>query len=219
MTAEAALQYIEKIGIIPVIRATNLDQGFRALNAIVEGGVPVVEITMTVPDAPELIARTCQKYGDSVLVGAGTVTSVEEVERCLSAGAKFIVSPGLSAPVLAAAASRDILAIPGAFTPTEVMAAIREGARAIKIFPCSSGGGPKHLKALRGPFPKIALIPTGGVNSANAAEYFAAGAFALGLGGDLIDSAALKRGDLSSTIAATKDLVAIVASASRAAHH
>jgi 2-dehydro-3-deoxyphosphogluconate aldolase/(4S)-4-hydroxy-2-oxoglutarate aldolase len=111
------------------------------------------------------------------------------------------------------AASKGILAIPGAFTPTEVMAAIAEGARAIKIFPCSSGGGPSHLKALLGPFRKLALIPTGGVNASNAQQYIAAGAFALGAGGELIDRESLRNGDLSKTTDAAKRLAAAVAAA------
>jgi 2-dehydro-3-deoxyphosphogluconate aldolase/(4S)-4-hydroxy-2-oxoglutarate aldolase len=180
------------------------------VEAIYAAGIPIVEVTMTVPDAARAIARTRELHGDDVVVGAGTVTSAEDARRCIDAGASFLVSPGLSVSVLTTAREMNILAIPGAFTPTEVMNAVEAGARAIKIFPCSSGGGPKHLKALRGPFPHVALIPTGGVNASNAADYIEAGAFALGAGGDLLDTAALRNGETGSTTNAAKELLAAI---------
>ncbi len=213
MQMDRTLQRIGEIGIVPVIRAAGVDEAVRAVDAIYEGGIPIVELTMTIPDAPRAIEKVLRKYGDAIIAGAGTVTTANDALRCIDAGANFLVSPGLSVPVMATARKLGVLAIPGAFTPTEVMNALAEGARAIKIFPCSSGGGPQHLKALHGPFPEIALIPTGGVNRSNAAEYLKAGAFALGAGGDLIDSATLRNGDTSTTIEAARALVAAVQTA------
>ena len=169
-----------------------------------------MEITMTVPNAPAIIRELVLQFGRKVLTGAGTVVNAAQAEKCLDAGAEFLVSPGLSVPVLRAAAARGKLAIPGALTPTEIMAAREEGVNLIKIFPCGSVGGPKYIKSLRGPFPECAFIPTGGVNAANAAEYFAAGAFALGIGADLVDLAALRRNDAQKIVEAARALVEAV---------
>lgn len=192
MNIENAISKIHEIGIVPVVRAANLDEARRAVDAICTGGIPVIEITMTVPNAPAMIQELVKHYGTSVLTGAGTVTTAKQAEICLDAGAQFLVSPGLSVAVLQTAAARGILAIPGALTPTEVMAALEAGAQLVKIFPCGSAGGPKHIKALKAPFPETRFIPTGGVNVNNAAEYLAAGSFALGIGADLVDLAAIR---------------------------
>jgi len=157
-------------------------------------------------------------HGSKVLVGAGTVTTTEQAESCIRAGAEFLVSPGLSAPVLSVARASEKLAIPGALTPTELMNAHDHGARLVKIFPCGNVGGPKYLRSLKAPFPKAELIPTGGVNAANAAEFIAAGAFALGVGADLVDAAALREGNLQKISAAAQELVQAV-NAARAAVH
>jgi 2-dehydro-3-deoxyphosphogluconate aldolase / (4S)-4-hydroxy-2-oxoglutarate aldolase len=204
---ENAISKIHEIGIVPVIRAANLDEARRAVEAICTGGIPVIEITMTVPNAPAMIQELVKHYGTSVLTGAGTVTTAKQAEICLDAGAQFLVSPGLSVPVLQTAAARGILAIPGALTPTEVMAALEAGAQLIKIFPCGSAGGPKHIKALKAPFPETRLIPTGGVNVNNAAEYLAAGSFALGVGADLVDLAAIRRNEPGKIVDMAKILV------------
>lgn len=210
MEPKETLQRIGEAGIVPVIRAGSIEEAMRAVDAIVAGGIHILEITMTIPDASTVIARVAKTYADGVVIGAGTVTSADDAHRCIDAGAQFLVSPGLSCPVMAVARARNVLSIPGAFTPTEIMNALAEGAGALKIFPCSSGGGPQHIKALRGPFPRIPLIPTGGVNSANAADYFSAGAFAIGAGGDLIDSSALRSGETSKITNAAKQLVTAV---------
>jgi 2-dehydro-3-deoxyphosphogluconate aldolase/(4S)-4-hydroxy-2-oxoglutarate aldolase len=195
MNAEQSRKRIGQIGIVPVVRAANSSEAQQAVRAILAGGISIVEITMTVPDAPTLISQLAREYADKLLVGAGTVLTHEQAVKCLDAGAEFLVSPGLSVPVIAAAREREKLAIPGALTPTEVMAATFEGARLIKIFPCESMGGAKYIKSLRGPFPDLDFIPTGGVSIANAAEYFAAGSFALGIGSELVDLKALRRGE------------------------
>jgi 2-dehydro-3-deoxyphosphogluconate aldolase/(4S)-4-hydroxy-2-oxoglutarate aldolase len=204
---ENAINKIHEIGIVPVVRAANLDEARRAVDAICTGGIPVIEITMTVPNAPAMIQELVKHYGTSVLTGAGTVTTAKQAEICLDAGAQFLVSPGLSVPVLQTAAARGILAIPGALTPTEVMDALEAGAQLIKIFPCGSAGGPKHIKALKAPFPETRLIPTGGVNVNNAAEYLAAGSFALGVGADLVDLAAIRRNESGKIVDMAKILI------------
>jgi 2-dehydro-3-deoxyphosphogluconate aldolase/(4S)-4-hydroxy-2-oxoglutarate aldolase len=210
MTKENVRKRISEIGIVPVIRAASVDEARQAVEAIQLGGIPVLEITMTVPGATKIIQELTQHYGKRVLIGAGTVTNAHDAESCIDAGAEFLVSPGLSVPALQIAARRGILGIPGALTPTEVMEAREAGADVIKIFPCSSVGGPKHIKALKAPFPDAHFIPTGGVNLSNAAEYFAAGAFALGVGADLVDLKALRENNPQIIVAGAKALVQAV---------
>jgi len=213
MTIDDVIRRIEEVGIIPVVRAASVAEATRAVEAICAGGIPVVEITMTVPNAVSVIREVAQQHGDKVLVGAGTVVTAEQAESCLRAGAEFLVSPGLSAPVLSVARVAEKLAIPGALTPTELMNAHALGARLIKIFPCGNVGGPKYLKSLKAPFPSALLIPTGGVNASNAADFIAAGAFALGVGADLVDTKALREGNLQKVISAAQELVQAVNSA------
>jgi 2-dehydro-3-deoxyphosphogluconate aldolase / (4S)-4-hydroxy-2-oxoglutarate aldolase len=213
MTIDEVIRRIEEIGIVPVIRAATVDEATRAVQAICAGGIPVVEITMTVPNAISVIREVAQQYGKSVLIGAGTLTTAAQAESCLRAGAEFLVSPGLSPAVLAVARAAEKLAIPGALTPTELMNAQEHGARLVKIFPCGNVGGAKYLRSLKAPFPNASLIPTGGVNAANAAEFIAAGAFALGVGADLVDTAALREGNLAKITSAAQELVQAVTSA------
>lgn len=210
MNIDEALKKIGETGIVPVVRAASFEEARQAVDAICAGGISVIEITMTVPNAPALIRAVVRQYGDKVLTGAGTVLNSEQASECLEAGAEFLVSPGLSVPVLRAAQARGKLAIPGALTPTELMTASLEGARVIKIFPCENMGGPKYIKALKAPFPRVELIPTGGVNLSNAAAYIAAGAFALGVGGDLVNVAALREGKAQDIIEMAKKLVEAV---------
>ena len=213
MTIDEVIRRVEEIGIVPVIRAATVDEATRAVQAICAGGIPIVEITMTVPNAISVIREVAQQYGKNVLVGAGTVITAAQAESCLRAGAEFLVSPGLSPAVLAVARAAEKLAIPGALTPTELMNAQDHGARLVKIFPCGNVGGAKYLRSLKAPFPTAALIPTGGVNAANAAEFIAAGAVALGVGADLVDAAALRDGNLEKITSAARELVQAVTSA------
>jgi 2-dehydro-3-deoxyphosphogluconate aldolase / (4S)-4-hydroxy-2-oxoglutarate aldolase len=217
MTIEDVVRRIGEIGIVPVVRAATVDEATRAVEAICSGGIPIVEITMTVPNAVAVIREVAQQYRDQALVGAGTITSADQAEQSIRAGAEFLVSPGFSAPMMSVARVAEKLAIPGALTPTELMNAEEHGARLVKIFPCGNVGGPKYLKSLKAPFPKVSLIPTGGVNAANAAEFIAAGAFALGVGADLVDVKALREGDLEKIASAARELVRAVASARKAA--
>jgi 2-dehydro-3-deoxyphosphogluconate aldolase/(4S)-4-hydroxy-2-oxoglutarate aldolase len=211
LSIEDVIRKVGEIGIIPVVRAASVEEANRAVEAICAGGIPVVEITMTVPNAITVIRELVQRRGGDVLIGAGTVTNAEQAESCVRAGAQFLVSPGLSTSVLSVARVNNRLAIPGALTPTELMNAHELGARLIKIFPCGNLGGPKYLKSLKAPFPHAQLIPTGGVNAANAAEFMAAGAYALGVGADLVDAAALREGNLEKITSAAKELVQAVA--------
>ncbi len=213
MTIDDVIRRIGEVGIVPVVRAADFDEAGVAVDAICAGGIPIIEVTMTVPDAPAVIREIIKRYKDEVLVGAGTVTAPEEMDACIDAGAEFLVSPGLSTRLVRAADKRGKLIIPGVLTPSEVMAARDEGVKLIKIFPCGNLGGPKYLKALRGPFPQIAFVPTGGVNLSNATEYLAAGAFALGVGTDLADVAALRAGDSQKVVHAAQALVAHVRAA------
>lgn len=213
LSIDDVVHRIAEIGIIPVVRASSVEEANRAVQAICAGGIPAVEITMTVPNAVSVIREMVQQRGKDVLIGAGTVTNAAQAEACILAGAQFLVSPGFSSAVLAEAKNHSILAIPGALTPTELMTAQEHGATLVKIFPCGNVGGAKYLKSLKAPFPQAMLIPTGGVNAGNAADFIAAGAFALGVGADLVDAAALREGNLDKIAKAGRELVNAVASA------
>jgi 2-dehydro-3-deoxyphosphogluconate aldolase / (4S)-4-hydroxy-2-oxoglutarate aldolase len=215
MTIDEVVRRIGDSGVIPVVRASSAQEASRAVEAICAGGISVIEITMTVPGAPALIQQIVRDYGDRVLTGAGTVLRADQAKMCLDAGAEFLVSPGLATSVLTTALACQKLAIPGAMTPTELMSALEHEARLVKIFPAGNLGGPKYLKALKAPFPNAALIPTGGVNASNAADYIAAGAFALGVGADLIEAKALREGNLAKITAAARELVQAVQAARR----
>jgi 2-dehydro-3-deoxyphosphogluconate aldolase/(4S)-4-hydroxy-2-oxoglutarate aldolase len=209
MNVQEVIRRIGEIGILPVIRAASPAEACKAVEAVYAGGISVVEITMTVPDAPRVL-REVARANNNLLIGAGTVLNAKQAKDCIDAGARFLVSPGLAPQVIQTAAEHGVLAIPGAFTPTEVMAARELNAEIIKIFPCGSGGGPSHIKSLRAPFPEIRFIPTGGVSIKNAEEYFAAGAFALGIGAELADLGALRRNEAHKLTEAAKSLIAIV---------
>jgi 2-dehydro-3-deoxyphosphogluconate aldolase/(4S)-4-hydroxy-2-oxoglutarate aldolase len=204
---------IEEVGIVPVIRAATPELALRAALAVLAGGISIFEITMTVPDAPAVIRQLVAELGDRAVVGAGTVLDAEAARLCLDAGAAFLVSPGLDLATVAAAHARGVPMMPGALTPTEVIAAWKSGAEMVKIFPCGAVGGPRYLRALRGPLPQVKLLPTGGVNAENAAEYIAAGAAALGVGSELVDAAALAEGRDALLTERARALVAAVASA------
>jgi 2-dehydro-3-deoxyphosphogluconate aldolase / (4S)-4-hydroxy-2-oxoglutarate aldolase len=181
------LRRIREIGIIPVLRARKQEDAIAIAHAIREGGVPVLEITMTVPGALEVIRQLVSAFGNQVLVGAGTVLDPETARACILAGAEFIVSPALKLSTIEICHRYGVPIFPGALTPTEVLTAWEAGADAVKIFPCGSMGGANYLKSLKAPLPQIEMIPTGGVSLQTAAEFLAAGAFALGVGADLVD--------------------------------
>lgn len=194
MKKEQILHQIHKVGLVPVLRASSAEAAIAAAAAIEAGGVPVLEITMTVPCAIEVIAALAKSSSGRVLVGAGTVLDAETARACILAGAQFIVSPSLHVNTIDLCLRYSVPVIPGALTPTEIVTAWEAGADVVKVFPCSAVGGAKYLAALRGPLPQIALIPTGGVSLSTAADFLAAGAFALGVGSDLVDISAVKDG-------------------------
>jgi 2-dehydro-3-deoxyphosphogluconate aldolase/(4S)-4-hydroxy-2-oxoglutarate aldolase len=185
---------IAEIGVVPVVRASSSREALIAAEAVCQGGIPIVEITMTVPGAVEVIRELSKSSAAEVLIGAGTVLDPETARRCLDAGAQFLVSPGLNLQTVELAVREKILIMAGALTPTEVITAWNAGSDFVKIFPCGQVGGAKYIKALKGPLPQIPLVPTGGVNLNTAAEFIEAGAAALGIGGELVQAEALKSG-------------------------
>ena len=181
-----AVATLRAVGIIPIIRTSSADVVVPVVEALLHAGLPVVEITMTVPKAIDAIGTVVKRFSGKMLVGAGTVTDAETARRAIDAGAQFIVTPCLVPEVIETARNVDVAVLPGALTPSEVFEAFRLGGDMVKVFPVQSMGGASYLRALRGPFPDIPLVPTGGVNLENVAEMFAAGAAAVGVGTELI---------------------------------
>jgi 2-dehydro-3-deoxyphosphogluconate aldolase / (4S)-4-hydroxy-2-oxoglutarate aldolase len=184
---------IERIGIVPVIRASSGEEAHFAAQAVWQGGIPIVEITMTVPGALEVISQLVRTMPE-VLVGAGTVLDKTMARKCKDAGAQFLVTPGFDKPTVVEARKLGLLIMAGALTPSEVMAAWNSGADFVKVFPCGSVGGPAYLKALRGPLPQVPLVPTGSVSLETVTDYIRAGAAAVGVGGELVLKNALREG-------------------------
>jgi 2-dehydro-3-deoxyphosphogluconate aldolase / (4S)-4-hydroxy-2-oxoglutarate aldolase len=195
MTEDQVRQRIREIGVVPVVRAGTPKQALGAAEAVWAGGIPIVEITMTVPGAVEVIAQLAREGGKDLLIGAGTVLDKQAARQCLDAGAQFIVSPGFDGETVELVRRAGIVMMAAGLTPTEVIAAWKVGSTFVKVFPCGSVGGPKYIRALRGPLPQIPLVPTGGVNLENAGEFIRAGAAALGVGGELVTPDALRVGD------------------------
>jgi 2-dehydro-3-deoxyphosphogluconate aldolase/(4S)-4-hydroxy-2-oxoglutarate aldolase len=185
---------LQSLGLIPVLRAKSAAEAHALVEAIMLGGVTVMEVTMTVPGAIGVIRSLREKYGERLLLGAGTVLDAEQCAAAIEAGAEFIVSPSLHLDVISKTKELGKVSIPGALTPTEVVTAWKAGADYVKIFPCSAAGGASYLKALKAPLPHILLIPTGGVTVETASQYLKAGASALGVGSDLVNAAALEQG-------------------------
>ncbi|HVJ07647.1 MAG TPA: bifunctional 4-hydroxy-2-oxoglutarate aldolase/2-dehydro-3-deoxy-phosphogluconate aldolase [Acidisarcina sp.] len=194
MTKAQVLARIHDAGLLPVLRASSSEQALALAGALEAGGITVLEITMTVPGAVEVIRRLVLEAGDRLLIGAGTVLDPETARACMLAGAEFIVSPSLNVKTIEICQRYGIAVLPGALTPTEVVTAWQAGADVVKVFPCSAVGGAKYLKALKAPLPQIELIPTGGVSLATASEFLEAGAYALGVGSDLVDAKAIQAG-------------------------
>ncbi len=192
--SETTQQIIERVGLIPVLRAKNAAQGRAVVDAMIAGGVTVVEVTMTVPGAIELLKELKKEYGAKLLLGSGTVTTADQVQATIDAGAEFVVSPSLHPEVIAATKKNSKVSCPGALTATEAITAWTAGADYVKIFPCSAVGGASYLKSLLAPFPHLKLIPTGGVTLQTAASFIQAGARALGVGSDLVNLAAIDSG-------------------------
>ena len=194
MTKQEIRQQIASIGIVPVIRASTAEKAFLAVDALRKGGISMVEVTLTVPGGERVIEALRKQFDSALMVGAGTVLNPESARRCIEAGAQFIVSPGLNTATVALVNSQKTLMIAGALTPTEIMAAWESGSDMIKIFPCNAVGGAGYIKSLKGPFPQIPFIPTGGVNLQTAADFLRAGCEALGIGSELVPASALESG-------------------------
>ncbi len=194
MKREAILSAIVEIGIVPVVRTESADGAIRAIEAIYRGGIRAAEITMTVPGAIRALEKVADQFGDQIVLGAGTVLDPETARACMLAGAQFLVSPSLNLATIEIAKRYSKVITPGALTPTEVLTAWQAGGDIIKIFPCSALGGARYIKALRAPFPQIEMIPTGGVSLETVGDFLKAGACAVAVGAELIDSANIRDG-------------------------
>lgn len=195
-------------GVIPVIRASSHEEALAVIDAIAAGGITTIEVTMTVPNAVELIRKLSDR--EDLLIGAGSVLDPETARECIAAGAQFIVSPATNFDTILYCNEAGIAIMPGALTPTEVVNAWDAGADFIKIFPADSMGGAKYLKSLKAPLPQIKLIPTGGVSQSTAADFIKAGAEAVGVGADLVDIKAIKEGRAGDITEAAKKYLEIV---------
>jgi 2-dehydro-3-deoxyphosphogluconate aldolase/(4S)-4-hydroxy-2-oxoglutarate aldolase len=194
MTAKEILRFITGVGIVPVVRTSSAEQAVQAVEAIYRGGIRAAEITMTVPGAIGALEKVADRLGDKLVLGAGTVLDPETARACMLAGAEFFVTPALRVSTIEMAKRYSKVICPGALTPTEVLTAWEAGADVVKVFPCGNVGGAKYIKALKGPFPHIQMIPTGGVNLETAGDFLKAGACAVAVGGELIDAKLLREG-------------------------
>lgn len=211
MTKLEQMQRIEVCGIVAIIRANSSNELIEAAAAIQTGGIDVIEITMTTPDALRVINEVSGRLGDAVLVGVGSVLDAETARAAMLAGAEFVVCPVTKLDVIEICNRYGKVVIPGAFTPTEILTAWETGADYVKVFP-SSGVGPSYIKDIKAPLPQIPLIPTGGINAENAAEFITAGASALGVGSSLVSSSIIESGDFDLLTERAKNLIDAVKS-------
>jgi 2-dehydro-3-deoxyphosphogluconate aldolase/(4S)-4-hydroxy-2-oxoglutarate aldolase len=208
-----SLARIREVGVVPIVRAPSPEDALRAAEAIIAGNIGIAEITLTVPNALRVMEKVVEKFGDQVLLGAGTILDPESCRAALLAGAEFIVTPSLNLHVVEVARRYGKPCLPGALTPTEIVAAWQAGADLVKVFPCGPVGGPKYIKALKGPFPQIELVPTGSVNLETTPEFIKAGAAAVAVGGELVDLKALREGRLDVISANARQYVEAVRAA------
>src|SRR5918911_3581365 len=213
MQKNAILRSIIDIGVVPVVRTSSAESAIRAIEAIYEGGIRAAEITMTVPGAIRALEKVADRFGGKIMLGAGTVLDPETARSCMLAGAEFFVTPSLKVETIEMAKRYSKVICPGALTPTEVLAAWDAGADIVKIFPAGNVGGPKYIKALKGPFPHIEMIPTGGVNLETAGEFLKAGACAVAVGGELVDAKSIKEGRFDVIEDRTRQYLAVIANA------
>jgi len=190
------LHIIREVGVVPVVRAESKEEALKIVQAILAGGVNILEITMTVPGAIQVMEKLADEFGDKVLLGAGTVLDAETGRAAILAGAEFVVSPSTDLSLIQLCRRYSKPVMPGALTPTEVVYAWQSGADIVKIFPCGNVGGPAYIRALRGPLPHIEMIPTGGVDLSTTADFIKAGAVAVCVGSALVDKKAVKAGKL-----------------------
>ncbi len=189
---EKAMKLIHDTALIPIIRVESADIAFKVADAFLEGGVNIIEVTMSVPGAIDVVKQLVKNFGEKVLIGTGTVVNGKMAEEAISAGSQFIVSPNYSRELIETTIKRNKPIIPGALTPTEIYEAYTMGADAVKVFPCGNVGGAEYLKAVRAPLPHIPLVPTGGVDLETAGPMLEAGAYALGVGSAITDKKAIK---------------------------
>ena len=209
MQKAEVLKSLREIGLVPVLRAESETQALALASAIAAGGVTVLEITMTVPGAIRVMRRLAEERPD-ILIGAGTVLDAETARMCILEGAQFVVSPALKIATIEMCHRYGVAVLPGALTPTEIVTAWEAGADVVKIFPASSLGGAKYLKSIKAPLPQVELVPTGGVSLATAAEFLEAGAFALGVGADLVNPKAIREGHPETITENARKYLAIV---------
>jgi len=211
--SETTQQIIERVGLIPVLRAKSVAQSRAVVDAMVAGGITIVEVTMTVPGAIDLLKELKKAYGSELLLGSGTVTTADQAQATIDAGAEFVVSPSLHPEVISRTKANKKISCPGALTPTEAITAWNSGADYVKIFPCSAVGGASYLKSLLAPFPHLKLIPTGGVTLQTAESFIKAGARALGVGSDLVNLAAVDAGHAETITEAARAYLKVLADA------
>jgi len=204
---------IIEIGVVPVVRAASAREARIAADAVCEGGIPIVEITMTVPGAVQVIETLSARYGNEAIIGAGTVLDPESARASIRAGAQFIVSPALNLETIACCHELDVAVMPGALTPTEIVMAWNAGADLVKVFPAGAMGGASYIKSLKAPLPQIDLVPTGGVTLATAASFIEAGAAAIGVGADLVNVKAIRAGQPEKVTEAARAYVEAVRTA------
>jgi 2-dehydro-3-deoxyphosphogluconate aldolase/(4S)-4-hydroxy-2-oxoglutarate aldolase len=213
MTAANILAALVEGAIVPVVRASSPEAALQAVEAIANGGIRAAEITMTVPGAVRVLETLAGRFSGNLLLGAGTVLDPETARACILAGAEFIVSPSLKPATIEMAKRYSKPVFPGALTPTEVLTAWEAGADAVKVFPCGNLGGAKYIKALKGPFPQIEFIPTGGVNLETIGDFLKAGACAVGVGGELVDANLIQQGRFDAITERARQFLAAVAKA------
>jgi 2-dehydro-3-deoxyphosphogluconate aldolase / (4S)-4-hydroxy-2-oxoglutarate aldolase len=194
MTANEILSAVTSAGIVPIVRCASAEGAVESVGALYRGGLRAAEITMTVPGAVQALEKLADRFGGQLLLGAGTVLDPETARACMLAGAEFFVTPSVRPATIEMARRYSKAIFPGALTPTEVLAAWEAGADAVKIFPCGNVGGAKYIKALKGPFPQIEMVPTGGVNLETIGDFLKAGACACGVGGELVDNETIAEG-------------------------
>jgi 2-dehydro-3-deoxyphosphogluconate aldolase / (4S)-4-hydroxy-2-oxoglutarate aldolase len=209
------LARIKDLAVVPIIRTPDSKSALAAVEAVLEGGIDCVEITMTVAGALKAIETVADRYGDKILLGAGTVLDPETARACLLAGAQFFVTPSLNVRTIEIARRYSRPIFPGGLTPTEILAAWEAGADGVKVFPCNALGGAKYIKSLKAPFPHIDLIPTGGVNLETVADFLTAGSSAVGVGSELVDAASVSSGNYQAMTERARKFREIVASVRR----
>jgi len=217
MNKSEVISRIRECGVLPVIRASSKEEALSIIDAIVAGGIDTIEVTMTVPNAVALILQLTTGRED-LLIGAGSVLEPEQARDCINAGAKFIVSPTTNFDTIEYCNEKEIVVMPGALTPTEILNASEAGADIVKVFPADSMGGAKYLRSLKAPMPHLKLIPTGGVDQSTAADFIKAGAEAVGVGADLVDLKAIREKRAVDITAAAKKYSAIVREARLVTH-